>query len=337
MSSKFSRRHFMHLGLTVLAAGAAAPPHPVSAALTRPRYMRVGEKNGVSIHSQPDERSAIIFQRQYNEIITVYDEVLGPNGPSWNPIWYRCWGGFVYSGRLYEVKYQVQQVAKTVRDGGQLGEITMPYTRSFVFSKYKGWLPNYLLYYRSLHWITDIITGPDAQPWYKILDELNSGEYAVPAGHVRFIEDNEFSPLSPDVPMTEKKIHISLARQELKAFEGEQQVFSTKISSGDPTPDGIYNIQVKMPSKHMGLGELSPLDKMHVFVGVPWNCFFEMTEGMASHGCFWHQNFGTPMSGGCINMSIDDAKWVYRWTTPIVKPGEIHATGYGTPFQITKS
>ncbi len=84
---------------------------------------------------------------------------LAQMGPAGIPIWYRCWGGFVYSGRLYEVKYQVQQVAKTVRDGGQLGEITMPYTRSFVFSKYKGLfqityflLPLFALDYRHHHW-----------------------------------------------------------------------------------------------------------------------------------------------------------------------------------------
>ena len=57
--------------------------------------------------------------------------------------------------------------------------------------------------------------------------------------------------------MTEKR-PISLGRQELVAYEGDTEVFRRFISSGDPTPDGTYNIQVKMPSKHMGLGELSP-------------------------------------------------------------------------------
>lgn len=336
MTTRLSRRDFFKAGLGSLAASFALPVSQ-KPPLNRPRYMRVGEKSGVSIHTQPDERATIVYQRQYNEIITVYDEVIGPNGPGWNPVWYRCWGGFVYSGRLYEVKYELQSVAEEIRAGGQIGEITMPYSRSLFFSRDKGWLPNYLLYYRSIHWIKDIIEGPDGRPWYKILDELNSGEYSVPAEHIRLIADDEYSPLSPDVPMTEKSVQISLGRQELVAYEGDTEVFRRFISSGDPTPDGTYNIQVKMPSKHMGLGELSPWDKMHVFVGVPWNCFFEMKEGMASHGTFWHQNFGTPMSGGCINMDIDDAKWLFRWTTPIAKPGEIHSTGYGTPIHISRN
>jgi lipoprotein-anchoring transpeptidase ErfK/SrfK len=36
-------------------------------------------------------------------------------------------------------------------------------------------------------------------------------------------------------------------------------------------------------------------------------------RGYSLHGTYWHSNFGTPMSHGCVNLSIADAKWLYEW------------------------
>ncbi len=335
MKKLFNRRDFIKYGLISLGAGALLPRADVSAFSKKPRYMRVGEIKGVSIYREPDEKSAIVYTRPYNDIITVYDEVVGPNGPSWNPIWYRCWGGYVFSGLLYEVKYELQDTIADIREGGQLGEITMPYTRCYFYSKYEGWIPEYLLYYRSAHWVVDVIEGPDKRPWYTLLDELISVKYSIPAEHMRIIPDSELDPIHPDVPLGEKSIHVNIARQTLEAYEGGEQVFATKISSGGATPTGTYNIQTKMPSKHMGNGKVTSWDFAYELVGVPWNCFFEMKKGMATHGTFWHTNFGTPMSGGCLNMSIDDAKWIYLWTTPIPQPTDWATHGYGTPIRIS--
>ena len=44
---------------------------------------------------------------------------------------------------------------------------------------------------------------------------------------------------------------------------------------------------------------------------VPWTMYFR--GGYAIHGVYWHTNFGTPMSHGCINMKKSDARWLYRW------------------------
>jgi len=37
-------------------------------------------------------------------------------------------------------------------------------------------------------------------------------------------------------------------------------------------------------------------------------------KGYALHGTYWHNNFGRPMSHGCVNMTNDDALWMYEWT-----------------------
>lgn len=319
-----------------LGAAALLPQHGVEASLARPRYMLVGNKEGVSIHKLPQEDSVIMYQRAYNDIISVYDEVVGPDGPSWNPIWYRCWGGYVYSGYLYEVKYELNSLGKPNRPTGQLAEVTVPYTRSLLWGKQLGWIPEYRLYYRSTHWVMDVIEGPDKKPWYKIKDELIEVELAVPTEHLRLIPDTELSPISPDVPASEKRINVSLSQQHLEAFEGDNRVFETKISTGGPTPEGVWNIQTKMPSKHMGNANLTSDIYSREWMGVPWNAFFELTEGMATHGTFWHSNFGTMMSGGCINMRMDDAKWLYLWSTPVCQPDAWTTTGYGTPIHITR-
>jgi lipoprotein-anchoring transpeptidase ErfK/SrfK len=50
---------------------------------------------------------------------------------------------------------------------------------------------------------------------------------------------------------------------------------------------------------------------------VPW-CTFISGEGVAIHGAFWHNDFGERRSHGCINVTPEEAKWIFRWTTPYI-------------------
>jgi lipoprotein-anchoring transpeptidase ErfK/SrfK len=80
-------------------------------------------------------------------------------------------------------------------------------------------------------------------------------------------------------------------------------VVSTGISRY-PTPPGRYRIYAKYPSVTMsGPGYYLP--------GVPHTMFFY--RGYALHGTYWHNNFGRPMSHGCINLTRSDAAWLYSW------------------------
>lgn len=113
-----------------------------------------------------------------------------------------------------------------------------------------------------------------------------------------------------------KWIQIILAQQRLIAWENGQAVRSVAISSGTartPTPRGRFRIIRKYPRLRMrGPGYDLP--------NVPYVMFFRH-GGYAIHGAYWHNNFGTPMSHGCINMPIDEAGWLYRWApvgTPVV-------------------
>jgi lipoprotein-anchoring transpeptidase ErfK/SrfK len=133
-----------------------------------------------------------------------------------------------------------------------------------------------------------------------------------------------------------------LQNQTLTAYEYDRVVLQTRISSGIPrdrpnpkdiptkTPAGTFHIQNKMPSKHMGDGNLTADLEAYELPGVPWTSFFEPETGVAFHGTYWHQNFGIPMSHGCVNMRTSEAKWIFRWTTPVTEATDINHVGYGT-------
>jgi lipoprotein-anchoring transpeptidase ErfK/SrfK len=53
---------------------------------------------------------------------------------------------------------------------------------------------------------------------------------------------------------------------------------------------------------------------------VPWVMFFT-SRGHAIHGAYWHNNFGNPMSHGCVNLPVSNAQWLYNFAsvgTPVV-------------------
>jgi hypothetical protein len=240
------------------------------------------------------------------------------------------WGGYVHSSFIQLVETKMNGVQEYTSAGGMLTELTVPYSRPYTYSSANGWSSHrdFLYYYQSTHWVTDLVEGPNRQPWYQITDELWSGFiYYVPAGHLRPFTAEELAPISPNVPPNEKRIEISINRQELTAYEGDDVVFQAVISSGvdaprtdrklpTKTPLGIHFIESKMPSKHMGIGRRTDTLGDRALPGVPWTAFFA-EGGYAIHGTYWHNNFGIKMSRGCINMRNEDAKWLFRWTTPV--------------------
>jgi lipoprotein-anchoring transpeptidase ErfK/SrfK len=72
--------------------------------------------------------------------------------------------------------------------------------------------------------------------------------------------------------------------------------------------------------------------------GVPWVSFFTGT-GVAFHGTYWHNDYGRPLSRGCVNLRSEDAKFIYRWTKPVVPPETdyLNLPGQGTTVQVTGS
>lgn len=118
----------------------------------------------------------------------------------------------------------------------------------------------------------------------------------------------------------EKWIDVSLTEQKLRAYEGNRLVFEYLISSGlwNSTPRGTFSIWYKTRYQRMSGGS-KDLGTYYSLPNVPNNMFFY--QGYAIHGAYWHNNFGRPMSHGCINEPLASAAQIFEWAGPVVPAG----------------
>ena len=116
-------------------------------------------------------------------------------------------------------------------------------------------------------------------------------------------------PVIPEkIKGDERWIDIDLSDQMLYAFEGRQLLRSFVVSTGTwrtPTPVGQFAVWIKLRYDDMsGPGYYLP--------DVPYTMYFY--NGYGIHGTYWHNNFGTPMSHGCVNMITEEAGWLFDWS-----------------------
>ena len=356
MTAPLSRRGFLKIAGLALSSLAFRPVFPRETEWDLGDIARVTIYE-IDLHSQPRDDSSIIGKRYRDQLVHIYEEVYPPEGPAWNPLWYRVWGGYLHSAYLQRVKVNHHPPMSRVPEAGQLCEISVPYSIAYQYTTWDGWKPwqGTPLYYSTTHWVTDVSEGPDKEPWYQLPSEIDANlKYFVPASHLRTISNQEISPISPDVPPEKKWIHVKLSTQTLTAYEFDNPVFTSRVSTGIPsrrgsandlptaTPAGSHRIYSKMPNKHMGRVSGNPdaeNDGSFSLPGVPWTSFFKFPGGYAFHGTYWHNNFGIQMSHGCVNMRNEDAKWLFRWSTPDFKtPIESRADwerrGNGTRVEI---
>ncbi len=342
-----SRRDFLRLGALAL-GGLAFNPYPEPQddhELPSGLIGRVTSDRQAAIYQEPREHSWVVRWTRRDELLPLLYWLTPADAPAYNPVWYRVWEGYIHSSFLQLTAYRYNTPLQSVPASGVLAEISIPIVQAYEYSKADGWKPHYQLYYETTHWITDVVAGPDGGPWYELTSEVT--DYLVnyvPASQLRPIPPEELAPISPDLPYEAKRIEVSLAQQALTAYENDQPVFGARISSGlgnkpvpagTRTPSGEFHITSKSPSKHMGSLSASGAPGSYSLPGVPWSSFFIFETGVAFHGTFWHNNFGVPMSHGCINMRNEDAKWLFRWVTPAYEyPIEDRsgwdARGYGT-------
>lgn len=121
--------------------------------------------------------------------------------------------------------------------------------------------------------------------------------------------------LKTDVPDGPRRIEVDLSEQKLTAYQGDVPVMVTQISSGKKngndklmyyteTVTGRYTIQRRYELNRMiGPGYDTP--------NVPYAQYF--FRGYAIHGAYWHNEFGTPVSHGCINMRVEEARELFAW------------------------
>ena len=113
-----------------------------------------------------------------------------------------------------------------------------------------------------------------------------------------------------------KWIEVDLGAQKVYAYEGRRLVRSFVVSTGlpgTPTVTGEFRIWVRTPLQDMSGGSRAAGDYYYL-EDVPWVQYFY--QDYSFHGTYWHNNFGRPMSRGCVNMTIEDAKWLFDWAFP---------------------
>lgn len=120
----------------------------------------------------------------------------------------------------------------------------------------------------------------------------------------------------------EKRIEIDLTNQRLYAFEGDRKVYDFLVSTGKwgRTPAGEFRIWIKLRSTKMSGGSKA-LRTYYYLPNVPYVMYFANDQiprwrGFGIHGTYWHNNFGHPMSHGCINMKTEEAAQLYYWAQP---------------------
>lgn len=165
------------------------------------------------------------------------------------------------------------------------------------------------------------IKGKDERYWYQIIPvgdrrflrypERVISRWFIASGYTEKIELKETITVFDDTQFGDKKIKIDLSEQKLRAFERDRLVLETLVSTGKPwrdTPTGEFQTLYRMLiSTYMqGAGFDLPC--------VPFILFFTWA-GHAIHGAYWHDEFGTRRSHGCINVPPDGTdEWLFWWS-----------------------
>jgi len=249
--------------------------------------------------------------------------------------------GYIWSSRVQPTR-NLPNTPITEIPTGQPGfwvEVTVPYVELTLESApISPWIQSLIqfnfpprAYYGQVLWI-DQIRQSSGFVEYRWNESLGHGYgfgdiYWADGAGLKVLTEQDVAPISPDIDPAEKKIVADLTYQTLSCFEGNNEVYFCRISSGakfDPltgaiseeraTPVGDLNTHWKILSLNMSGGGSAA---GYSTPAVPWDTVIS-GEGIAIHGAFWHNDFGERRSHGCINVKPEDAKWIFRWTTPYI-------------------
>ena len=326
MNSTFTRRDFLKMGGLGL-MGLVIPSLPLHSLFEDVFDSQQGRvtTNLLWTYDQPAVTGNQVKMFWRDLVLPITNVAVGNDPTAYNRVWYQIGEeGYAYSGDIQPVQTILNTPTSDIPISGLLGEISVPFTD--MFEKPDNTSPfGYRLYYESVHWIKRAVTSPqDGKIWYQLLDDKWNKLYYAPGEHLRILSDDELTPLSVNLPDAQKRIEVHLNDQLLFAYENENLVFATRVASGEvfsngtyTTPTGSFTTYHKRPTRHMAEGDITA--NGFDLPGVPWVMYITET-GISLHGTYWHNDFGHPRSHGCVNLSTSAAKWLFRWTKPVVQP-----------------
>jgi hypothetical protein len=316
------------------------------------RLGRVGWYS-VDVKERPDHGSNTVGVLYEDSVVPWLKETVGTRPFRNNQRYVETPNGYVWSGDLIPVHNRPNQPLTGLPESGEKSgmwvEVTVPYVdavmdnppprSSFFQYRVEHNLP-LRFYYSQILWVDQIRTEANGQVWYRVNERYgNPGDILWAAGEAfRPLTPEELTPINPDV--TDKRVLVKVLWEEqmLSCFEGNSEVYFCRISSGvasGSTPlsavgSNGFPIWRKLHSLHMSGGTNA---EGWDLPGIGWTSLFH-GEGVAIHSTYWHNNFGEPMSHGCVNVRPEDALWIFRWTMPHVpfEAGDNDVTVTGSEF-----
>jgi lipoprotein-anchoring transpeptidase ErfK/SrfK len=348
-SSRINRRDMIKLaGLGV--AGLAFRHDPMATYLPPllpdfPSSERLGRVcvGKTEIKTRPDNNSPTVEVLYEDGVVPWLSEIPGQPVSIYAPNvrWVETDRGYIWSPHLQPVKNQPQEpileLPSTSLGKGMWAEVSVPYVDLALDNPpaRSPWLKDALLprfHYSQILWIDQVDADSNGRSYYRVNERYAYNEILWAAAEAfRPLQDEDFSPIHPEVD--DKRVVINLTYQTLSCYEGNDEVYFCRISSGAKfdaqgnavdkwsTPLGAHPIWRKVTSLHMSGGTTGG---GYDLPGIGWSMLF-VGSGVAIHSTFWHNNFGVPMSHGCVNARPEDAHWIFRWTTPHVTadPGDV--------------
>jgi hypothetical protein len=345
--NKLSRRNFMKSS-AILVGAAAFNQKKIQSQETQswPVGVPLGRNctsGKINLRSRPSVDSEILKEVFEDTVIEWEREVIGQAPPGLvSRRWVQTPGGYLYSPSVQPVENNpnipLDSLPNNPSGPGMWVEVTVPYIDLVMDNPpaRSPWLSSVQfprLYFSQVTWVDQIRKDANGKVFYRLNEKYgNPGDILwASADAFRFITPDEILPIHPEV--SDKRVIVDSNYQTLSCFEGNSEVYFCRVSTGAEfnaageavenwsTPPGPHPIFRKLVSIHMS-GDASGAG--WDTGGIGWACFFAQ-GGVAIHSTFWHNNFGVPVSHGCVNARAEDAKWVFRWTSPEVPydPGDI--------------
>jgi len=350
---KLSRRDFLKLTAASLGSLSLSPWTQLFQLADFPQTERLGRVcvGTTELKAGPSYDSETLGTIYEDMVFSWIKEAVGIWPWRNNQRWVETPEGYIWSPFLQPVKNHPQTPVNSLPQlGDQTGmwvEVTVPYVDAIIdnppvrsawwrFRESNG--QPFRFYYSQILWIDQMKTEVDGSIWYRINERYgNPGDaFWCPAQAFRPITPEEISPINPEVTDKRIEVNIGWGVQTLSCYEGNSEVYFCRISSGQeggstplsPYPSPGFQIWRKLFSLHMGGNTASGSWDVPA---VGWTSLF-VGEGVAIHSTYWHNNFGEPMSHGCVNVSPEDAKWIFRWTQPVapLETGDITIVGEGS-------
>ncbi|HYO48280.1 MAG TPA: L,D-transpeptidase, partial [Chloroflexia bacterium] len=155
------------------------------------------------------------------------------------------------------------------------------------------------------------VTDVKGELWYRVSEEPEAPMY-VQASMVKKVAPVKFE----GARYKGRWVNINISQQVVTAYEDGTPVMVTLASTGTsktPTELGVWKIFYRLPKQDMRGGSRAAGDYYYL-KDVPYPQYFH-SSGEGLHGTYWHDNFGRPMSHGCVNLSTPIAGWFYRWAS----------------------